>query len=80
MVEITFYKKGFIYSNGQYTELQPPGWWRDARANAINDNGVIVGSSDADVNDFSSKGFIYNNGEYTFLVPQGWNMAFAGGH
>ena len=75
----TFYKKGFIYSNGQYTDLQPPGWWRDARAYGINDSGVVVGFCDAnpETSNPSYKGFIYNNAEYTFLVPKDWNTSIA---
>ena len=34
--------RGFIYSEGEYTELLPPGWI-DASCAAINNNGVVVG-------------------------------------
>jgi hypothetical protein len=34
--------KGFIYSNGQYTELWQPGWIQTV-ARAVNANGVAVG-------------------------------------
>ena len=36
--------KGFIYNNGQYTELLPGGNFSNVALNsAINDNGVVVG-------------------------------------
>ena len=47
--------KGFVYCNGEYTVLVPPGWqW--ASAGGINDNGVVIGNG-KDVNG-AKRGFI----------------------
>jgi len=59
-----------------YVELFPPGWSL-VSADAINDNGVVVGQGydGAGV----SKGFIYSGGTYTELLPPGWSEAYAYG-
>ncbi len=67
--------KGFIYSDGSYTELLPPGW-REAYAYGINDRGAVVGyGRDRAV----YKGFLYSDGSYTELLPPGWREAYAYG-
>ena len=40
----TFANKGFIFCEGTYTELLPPGCTHDSFVNDINDSGVVVGS------------------------------------
>ena len=72
--DATITGKGFIYKEGIYTELLPPGWG-GAMVWGINDSGLVVGTG----NDSGeiTKGFIYNNGEYTELLPQGWRESRA---
>jgi uncharacterized membrane protein len=65
--------KGFIYNNGAYTKLLPPGW-RYASAYCINDKGEVVGEGDE--GESPPKGFLYSEGEYTELLPPGWNTAY----
>jgi hypothetical protein len=57
--------KGFLYSNGRYTELLPPGWdW--AWTNGLNDNGEVVGFGYDGTN---AKLFLYRNGNYAEFLP-----------
>jgi len=67
----------FLYRDGKYTRLLPPGWkW--AEALYINDNGEVAGNGYVD-DTTSSKGFLYSNGQYTELLPPGWNWATTNG-
>ena len=65
------HKKGFIYKNGMYTILLPPGW-TSASAYRINNNGVVLGRGG-----YPTKGFIYKDGTYIELLPQGWSSVNA---
>ena len=67
--------KGFIYNDGVYTELLPPGWI-DSYAVDINDSGTVVGYG-YDGTTGTYKGFIYSDGTYTELLPPGWIQANA---
>jgi hypothetical protein len=65
--------KGFIYSDGQYTELLPPSWI-NALFHYINNVGDVVGEVDnGTLMPKWKKGFIYSDGKYTFFVPDGMN-------
>lgn len=64
-------QKGFIYEDGQYIELLPPGW-ETAEAIAINDNGFVLGDG---YDNGIEKCFIYKDGEYTELLPPGFSSA-----
>jgi hypothetical protein len=48
-------QKGFVYSNGEYTELFPP-WSNYTSVTSINNSGVVVGWGY--VNGLTEKGFI----------------------
>ena len=61
---------GFIYEDGKYTEILPPGW-ESVVVKDINDNQVVVGVASEGGTD-NNMGFIYENGEYTELQPAGW--------
>jgi probable HAF family extracellular repeat protein len=61
--------KGFIYSEGEYSELLPPGW-EGAIANGINNRGEVVGTGSNAKGE--RRGFIYKEGIYTELLPPGW--------
>lgn len=63
--------KGFIYSDGIYTELLPPGW-SFAYAYGINDSGEVVG---AGYDGTTYKGFLYSAGVFTDIIPPGWSFA-----
>ncbi len=67
----------FLYSggsNGQYTELYPPGWETDSRIIplqiALNDHGAVagLGVADLDCTD-GARIYLYSSGNYTELVP-----------
>jgi len=64
---------GCIQTEYEYIKLLPPGWHR-AFAEAINENGVVVGCG---FDGTSTKGFIYQDGEYTELLPPGCEYATA---
>jgi probable HAF family extracellular repeat protein len=68
--------KGFIYSEGEYSELLPPGW-EGAIANGINNRGDVVGTGSNAKGE--RRGFIYKEGIYTELLPLGWVDAEVGG-
>ena len=70
--------KGFIYSNGQYTEVLPRGW-ESAYPQAINNNKMIAGYGYSG----GTKYFIYSEGNYTVVTMFGdinnnGNMAGSG--
>jgi len=69
-------EKGFIYRDGIYTELLPPGW-NNMVSNyiGINNSGVVVGSGVDSTG--TLKGFIYSDGVYTELLPPGWSRVVA---
>ena len=54
---------GFLYSGGKYTVINPPSSDGFARANGINDSGLIVG--DFGTSDGRFHGFKYSGGTYT---------------
>jgi uncharacterized membrane protein len=64
---------GCTQSEYKYQYLLPPGW-EYAGADAINDNGVVVGHG---YDGTKHMGFIYDNGKYTKLLPPGWIEASA---
>jgi len=66
-----YVQKGFIYEDGQYIELLPPGWER-AEAIAINDNGFVLGDG---YDNGIEKCFIYKDGKYTELLPPRFSSA-----
>jgi probable HAF family extracellular repeat protein len=67
---------GFIYSNGEFTELGAPEGWRDyVEAIAINNNGEVLGNGMKEIGIL--QGFMYSNGRYTELLPDGWKNAAA---
>ena len=67
---------GFIYSNGEFTELGAPEGWHDyVEAIAINNNGEVLGNGMKEVGIL--QGFMYSNGNYTDLLPDGWKEAAA---
>ena len=70
-------QKGFIYHDGIYTEIVPPGW-NSAVACGINNDGVIVGGG-TEGSSSGGKAFVYRDGTYTELLPPGWEMAVACG-
>jgi uncharacterized membrane protein len=61
---------GFVYSEGTYTELLPPGWV-EVYPTGINGKGIVVGYG-YDGTEGIVKGFVYSEGTYTELVPPGW--------
>jgi hypothetical protein len=66
----------FIYRDGDYTKLYPPGWEHAVHLEGINDNDEVVGTGPD--SDLGGKGFIYRDGEYTFLLrEEGWTDAHA---
>jgi hypothetical protein len=67
-------EEGFIYSNGTYTELLPPGW-TSAYAAFIHNSGVVVGGGSDGSG--TQRGSIYSGGRYTELLPLGWTSAYA---
>jgi len=58
--------KGFLYSEGVYTELLPPEWI-SADALGINNSGALVGHGYDGTNTYT--GFLYSEGVYTELLP-----------
>jgi hypothetical protein len=56
--------KGYIYSNGEYIELLPPGW-SDVVPEDINESMVVAGYG---TDDNVVKGFVYSNGAYLILT------------
>jgi probable HAF family extracellular repeat protein len=67
----------FLYSEGTYTELLPPGW-AESYVFGVNDKGAVVGygwGADGAI----IKGFLYSKGAYTELLPPGWAWAAAMG-
>ena len=66
--------KGFIYNNGAYTSLLPPGW-RYAAPVCINDSGEVVGEGD-ESEESPPKGFLYSEGGYTEILPPGWGATY----
>ena len=68
--------RGFIYSEGEYSELLPPGW-EGAIANGINNRGDVVGTGSNAKGE--RRGFIYKEGIYTELQPLGWVAAEVSG-
>jgi hypothetical protein len=63
-------RKGFLYSEGTYSELLPPGW-ADAMPNAIKDNGDVIGYGDEG---YIRKGLLYRGGTYSEVLPAGWTI------
>jgi uncharacterized membrane protein len=55
---------GYLYSNGTFTTLDPPGS-SGTTPKGINDHGEVVGSYDDSANILH--GFIYDHGKYTIL-------------
>jgi hypothetical protein len=64
--------QGFIYSNGVYTTIAPPGSTDDTFPQGINDSGEVVGYDPS-----GTHSFIYNNGVYTTVTPPGSQGALA---
>lgn len=71
--------KGFIFEDGEYTEILPPGW-DETEAWGINNSGVVIGgvvpSYQSGMRDYPIKGFIYKGGQYTNFLPPGCIAAY----
>jgi uncharacterized membrane protein len=65
---------GFIYNDGEYTELLPPGDLYVGGVVDINNDGAVLGYGG---NNEKSSHFIYKDGEYTELPKQGWESGLA---
>ena len=64
-------KSLFMYSQGSYTEIQPPGLMNVAVSGINNRDQIIgVGNDNRDIQ-FPEKGFLYSEGTYTELLPPG---------
>jgi hypothetical protein len=59
--------KSFIYRNGNYKELLPPGF-EDFHGYAINNKGEVIGTT------FNGKSFIYTNGKFIELTLGSWYL------
>ena len=70
-LDSNFAEKGFIYSDGVYTEMLPLPGCDGTYISAINDNGLVVGESYSGSRNYTnrsiSKVFIYREGTYTEL-------------
>ena len=68
--------RGFIYNDGEYTELLPPPGWEWAVPYCINNRGEIIGGGD-EGEESPPKGFLYSEGQYAEIFPPGWNAGVA---
>jgi uncharacterized membrane protein len=72
---------GFLYKDGEFTDIPGPSGAIETIADGINDNGAIVGYYiyiDAMSNTAQIAGFLLQDGEYTTLnVPGGYGSSYA---
>ena len=67
--------KGFLYSNGNYMTVLPPGWL-SAQVTGINNKGDVIGFGNDNIS-INESAFLFSGGEYTKLSSPGWSDSSA---